>query len=427
MRIADVRAYPLSYPIAPQNRVALGIGTAVKRDAVLVRIRTDEGLVGWGEAHHGRAHTAVAKLIETTLSQLIVGMEADDPAPVWEKMYRFQLASHGMGAGACLAISGIDMALWDIRGKALGVPLYRVLGGTRKAIPAYAGGVSLGYQEKSQLIGEARASVDRGYTAIKLRVGDSVERDIERMSAIRETFGKELVILTDANIGYALEQVRLFRDRGLPAYAETCPQYLFLSVDNYDEPGFDGAKYVMSPPLREKWHQDELWKGLARNDLQVISTDHCPFCMKEGFQGQPKQKELGIGDFSKIPNGAPGVETRMYLTYDGGVVQGRITLNRWVEVTSTTPAKIMGMFPKKGTIAVGSDADIVIWDPRATHTISAKTHHMRVDYNPYEGRKVKGKPALVMSRGEVIVDKDKFLGRKGRGRFIKRGSPILQT
>ena len=233
-----------------------------------------------------------------------------------------------------------------------------------------------------------------------------------------------IVHLSAAN---ALEQVRLFRDRGLPAYAETCPQYLFLSVDNYDEPGFDGAKYVMSPPLREKWHQDELWKGLARNDLQVISTDHCPFCMKEGFQGQPKQKELGIGDFSKIPNGAPGVETRMYLTYDGGVVQNRITLNRWVEVTSTTPAKIMGMFPKKGTIAVGSDADIVIWDPRATHTISAKTHHMRVDYNPYEGRKVKGKPALVMSRGEVIVDKDKFLGRKGRGRFIKRGSPILQT
>src|SRR5258706_3057461 len=153
-----------------------------------------------------------------------------------------------------------------------------------------------------------------------------------------------IVHLSAAN---ALEQVRLFRDRGLPAYAETCPQYLFLSVDNYDEPGFDGAKYVMSPPLREKWHQDELWKGLARNDLQVISTDHCPFCMKEGFQGQPKQKELGVGDFSKIPNGAPGVETRMYLTYDGGVVQNRITLSRWVEVTSTTPAKLMGMFPKK--------------------------------------------------------------------------------
>jgi dihydropyrimidinase len=117
----------------------------------------------------------------------------------------------------------------------------------------------------------------------------------------------------------------------------------------------------------------------------------------------------------------------MYLTYDGGVVQNRITLNRWVALTSTTPAKLMGMFPKKGTIAVGSDADIVVWDPRATHTISAKTHHMRVDYNPYEGRKVKGKPVVVMSRGEVIVEKDEFLGRKGRGRFVKRGSPILQT
>ncbi len=233
-----------------------------------------------------------------------------------------------------------------------------------------------------------------------------------------------IVHLSAAN---ALEQVRLFRDRGLPAYAETCPQYLFLSVDNYDEPGFNGAKYFMSPPLREKWHQDELWKGLARDDIQVISTDHCPFCMKEGFQGQPKQKELGVGDFSKIPNGAPGVETRMYLTYDGGVVQNRITLNRWVALTSTTPAKLMGMFPKKGTIAVGSDADIVVWDPRATHTISAKTHHMRVDYNPYEGRKVKGKPTVVLSRGEVIVEKDTFLGHKGRGRFIKRGSPILQT
>jgi len=225
----------------------------------------------------------------------------------------------------------------------------------------------------------------------------------------------------------ALEQVRLFRDRGLPAYAETCPQYLFLSIDNYDEPGFDGAKYVMSPPLRERWHQDELWKGLARNDLQVVSTDHCPFCMKEGYMGQPRQKQLGIGDFSKIPNGAPGVETRMVLLYDGGVVQKRITLNRWVEVTSTTPAKIMGMFPKKGTIAVGSDADIVVWDPRTTSTISAKTHHMRVDYNPYEGRRVKGKAAVVLSRGEVIVEKDKFVGKKGRGRFIKRGSPLLQT
>ncbi|MDP9265914.1 MAG: dihydropyrimidinase [Chloroflexota bacterium] len=225
----------------------------------------------------------------------------------------------------------------------------------------------------------------------------------------------------------ALEQVRLFRDRGLPAYAETCPQYLFLSYDNYEEPGFDGAKYVMSPPLRPKWHQDELWKGLARGDLQVVSTDHCPFCMKEGFRGLPKQKELGKGDFSKIPNGAPGVETRMVLLYDGGVLEHRITLNRWIELTATTPAKIMGLFPRKGTIAVGSDADIVVWDPKASSTISAKTHHMRVDYNPYEGREVRGKATVVLSRGEVIVERGRFTGAKGRGRFQRRGGPLLQT
>ena len=247
-----------------------------------------------------------------------------------------------------------------------------------------------------------------------------------RAFRLAELAGGVPLYIVHLSSSHALEQVRLFRDRGLPAYAETCPQYLFLSLDRYDEPGFEGAKYVMSPPLREKWHQDELWRGLARNDRQVVSTDHCPFCMKEGYQGLPKQKELGVGDFSKIPNGAPGVETRMVLLYDGGVVQKRITLNRWVEVTATTPAKLMGMFPKKGTIAVGSDADIVVWDPRSTTTLSAKTHHMRVDYNPYEGRKVRGKASTVLSRGEVIVEKDTFLGRKGRGRFIKRGSPILQ-
>src|ERR1700687_4911246 len=161
------------------------------------------------------------------------------------------------------------------------------------------------------------------------------------------------VYIVHLSAAEALEMVPEARDRGLPAHAETCPQYLFLSYDNYEEPGFDGAKYVMSPPLREKWHQEELWKGLQKNDLQVVSTDHCPFCMKEGFRGLPKQKELGKNDFSKIPNGAPGVETRMALLFDGGVVQGRITANRWVELTATTPAKIMGLLPREGTIAVG--------------------------------------------------------------------------
>jgi len=248
-----------------------------------------------------------------------------------------------------------------------------------------------------------------------------------RAFRLAEMAGGVPLYIVHLSAAHALEQVKLFRDRGLPAYAETCPQYLFLSYDNYEEPGFEGAKYVMSPPLRPKWHQDELWKGLARNDLQVVSTDHCPFCMQEGFQGLPKQKTLGKDDFSKIPNGAPGVETRMVLLYDGGVLAEKITLNRWIELTATTPAKLMGLFPRKGTIAVGSDADIVVWNPNTTTTLSAKTHHMRVDYNPYEGRRVKGKADVVLSRGEVIVEGDRFLGKKGRGQFIKRGSPILQT
>jgi D-galactarolactone cycloisomerase len=216
MKITDVKAFPTSFPIPKENRVALGIGTAVKRDAVVVKVTTDEGLTGWGEAHHGRAHTAVAKLIETTLKQLILGMDPHDITGIWERMYRYQLASHGMGAGACLAISGIDQAIWDIRGKALGLPLYKLLGGSRKAIPAYAGGVSLGYQAPQALVEEARKSIDQGYKAVKLRVGDSPKRDIERMQIIRKTFGDDLVILTDANIGYSVEDVR----RVMPAMDE---------------------------------------------------------------------------------------------------------------------------------------------------------------------------------------------------------------
>ena len=168
----------------------------------------------------------------------------------------------------------------------------------------------------------------------------------------------------------------------------------------------------MSPPLRAKEKQKELWRGLRFNDLQVVATDHCPFCMKE--------KHLGDGDFSKIPNGAPGVETRMSLVYDGGVRSGRISMNRFVELTSTSPAKIFGMFPRKGTIAPGSDADIVIFDPEKKTTLSAKTHHMKVDYNPYEGRQVTGVTDTVLSRGRVIVEGGKFTGRAGAGCFLKR-------
>ena len=218
----------------------------------------------------------------------------------------------------------------------------------------------------------------------------------------------------------ALEKVRDARDLGLPAYAETCPQYLFLSYENYEEPGFEGAKYVMSPPLREKWHQDVLWKGLQKNDLQVISTDHCPFCMAE-------QKELGRNDFSKIPNGAPGIETRLTLVHDGGVRPGRISMTRFVELCSTTPAKMFGLFPRKGTIAVGSDADIVVFDPKKTTTLGVKTLHMNVDYNPYEGRTVHGAPSTVIVNGNVVVDGDRFVGRKGAGRFLRRGPSLAPT
>ena len=223
------------------------------------------------------------------------------------------------------------------------------------------------------------------------------------------------VYIVHLSAAEALEMVTEARDRGLPAYAETCPQYLFLSYDNYEEPGFEGAKYVMSPPLRPRETQDKLWRGLAFNDLQAISTDHCPFCMKE-------QKVLGHDDFSKIPNGAPGIETRMSLVYDGGVRPGRISLNRWVELTSTSPAKIFGMFPRKGTIAPGSDADIVVFNPEKKMTLSAKTHHMKVDYNPYEGREVTGVSETVISRGKVIIEKGKFTGRTGAGQFLKRAA-----
>jgi dihydropyrimidinase len=221
------------------------------------------------------------------------------------------------------------------------------------------------------------------------------------------------VYIVHLSAAEALEMVTEARDRGLPAYAETCPQYLFLSYDNYEEPGFDGAKYVMSPPLRAKAAQDQLWRGLAFNDLQAISTDHCPFCMKE-------QKTIGADDFSKIPNGAPGIETRMSLVYDGGVRSGRISLNRFVELTATSPAKIFGLFPRKGTIAPGSDADIVVFDPHRTFTLSVRTLHMNVDYNPYEGRQVTGATDTVLSRGRLVIENGAFVGRAGAGVFLER-------
>jgi len=212
----------------------------------------------------------------------------------------------------------------------------------------------------------------------------------------------------------ALNEVRAARDRGAKAFAETCPQYLFLSLDDMGN-GFEGAKFVCSPPLRPKDHWNDLWTGLVKDDLQVVSTDHCPF----DFHGQ---KEMGRGDFRKIPNGLPGVEDRMDLLHDGGVVAGRISAERWVEITSTAAAKLFGMYPRKGAVAVGSDADLVIYDPDRRHTISAATHHMNVDYSCYEGRTVQGGSDIVMSRGSIVVRNGEFTGKKGAGRFLRRGT-----
>ncbi|NQU68408.1 MAG: dihydropyrimidinase [Candidatus Marinimicrobia bacterium] len=239
---------------------------------------------------------------------------------------------------------------------------------------------------------------------------------VHRTISIAEVAGSPLYIV-HLSSSDALEQVARARDRGLPVYAETCPQYLFLDLNNYEHDGFEGAKYVMSPPLREKWNQEELWKGLKTGDIQAVSTDHCPFRMSD-------QKILGKDVFTKIPNGAPGVENRMSLIFQGGVVESRISLNRFVEITSTSAAKLFGLFPKKGTIAVGSDADLVIFDPNRKETISVNnpcTHHMNVDYNSYEGIQVKGFSETVISRGKVIIQDGEYVGKKGDGRFIKRG------
>ena len=236
----------------------------------------------------------------------------------------------------------------------------------------------------------------------------------ERAIALAEMAGVPVYIV-HLSAHRALERVMEARDRGLQVYAETCPQYLFLSEDDLrgtpDDP-FQGAKYVCTPPLRPKSHQEHLWRGLRNYDLQVVSTDHCPFC----FKGQ---KELGKDSFAKIPNGMPGIETRLHLLHEG-VRAGNITLNRFVEIASTAPAKIFGLYPQKGTVAVGSDADLVVWDPEKKLVLDKENLHMRVDYAAYPGRTVTGTPRTVLSRGEVIVDQGKQVGRKGRGRFLRR-------
>ncbi len=282
-----------------------------------------------------------------------------------------------------------------------------------------AGGLICMHAENGIVINEIiKHALAEGKTAPKYhaltRPTKAEAEGVHRAIAIAE-MAEAPVYIVHLSCADALEEVREARDAGLPAYAETCPQYLFLDYSYYEQEGFEGAKYVMTPPLREKWNQDKLWQGLAGNDLQVVSTDHCPFCFKE-------QKELGRDDFTKIPNGGPGVEHRMSLIYNGGVVGDRISLNRFVELTSTSAAKLFGLFPRKGTIAVGSDADIVVFDPEEEMTISAATHHMNVDYSAYEGMKIKGVAKTVLSRGRVIIEDGNYVGKAGDGQFLKRGT-----
>jgi dihydropyrimidinase len=247
-----------------------------------------------------------------------------------------------------------------------------------------------------------------GITRPSLLEGEATHRAIQ----LARVAGSPLYIV-HLSAREALDQVISARDRGQNVFAETCPQYLFLSEDDMAAPGFEGAKYVASPPLRDKSHQIDLWRGLRTDDLSVVSTDHCPFCFKD-------QKELGVGNFSKIPNGMPGVEHRLDLIFQG-VDMGEISLARWVDVTSTTPARMFGLFPKKGLIAPGADADIVVYDPNFEHVLSASTHHMNVDYSAYEGKKIKGKATTVLSRGTVVISNDEYVGTPGSGKFLKRG------
>lgn len=245
MRIERIKAVPTSFRVPKGQNVTLGIGRAVKRDAVLIRVETDEGLVGWGEAHHGRCPGAIARLIDTTLSDLVVGMNAFDVVGVWHQVYRMQLASHGMGAAAVMALSGLDIALWDIRGKAVGWPLYRLLGGASRKIPAYAGGISLGWQDPSTLSEEATEYVQQGYRALKLRVGDTVKKDIERTRAVRKAVGEDITILVDANTGYSVEDVR----RVMPVYDELDVGWLEEPFPPHDHRSYLTASQFGTVPL----------------------------------------------------------------------------------------------------------------------------------------------------------------------------------
>ncbi len=245
MRIADIRAVPISFPVPADKSVQLGIGRSVKRDSVLVRVETDEGHVGWGEAHHGRCPGAIAKLIDTTMRELAIGFDARDVAGVWARVYRMQIASHGMGAAAALALSGLDMALWDLRSQDADMPLYRLLGGSAKPIKAYAGGIALGWQEPALLAEEALRHVADGYRALKLRVGDTAAKDIARVRAVRQAVGDEIEILVDANTNYTIDDVR----KVMPAYEDAAVAWLEEPFPPMDRRAYAAAARLGRVPL----------------------------------------------------------------------------------------------------------------------------------------------------------------------------------
>lgn len=260
----------------------------------------------------------------------------------------------------------------------------------------------------------ARGETDPIYHGIVRR--EEFESEATHRAIKLAKVGAAPLYIVHLSASEALEEVARARSNGANVFAETCPQYLYLSLeDHLGKPGFEGAGYVCSTPLRSKHehHARDLWRGLRNDNLSVVATDHCPFCMKD-------QKELGVDDFRAIPNGIGGVEHRMDLMYQG-VVTGELTLPRWVELCSTTPARMFGLYPKKGVIQPGSDADIVIYDPGATWSISVDNHHMNMDYSAFEGFEINGKVDTVMSRGQVVIENDAYHGKIGDGRYVPRG------
>lgn len=259
--------------------------------------------------------------------------------------------------------------------------------------------------------------VSQGLTSPKYhplsRPAECEAEAVNRIINLASLAGDAPLYIVHLSSGLALDYVKMAHERGQYVFAETCPQYLFLDDDMYNAPNNEGLKYIMSPPLRKKKDQEQLWKGLKDGHIQTVATDHCPFFFS-------KEKQMGKDDFTKCPNGAPGVEERIPLMFSEGVMKNRISINRFVDVCCTAPAKLFGLYPKKGTIQVGSDADIVLIDPKKEVTLTKDMIHGNVDYTSYEGFKLQGYPVLTMVRGKTIVKDNKFIGEKGYGEFIKR-------